>query len=219
MKKLLIATHNQAKIKELSIGLDPLRKKGVKLLTLSDLKIKRDTKETGKTFKENAILKAKFYGDLTGLPSIADDGGLIIPYLNNEPGVKSRRWLGRDATDEELIQHTLLHLRGVNSGDRTAYLQTCICFYYPYVIRHPEFISGSGSKKQMLKQVQHDNSIIIYEEEKIKGYIADKPSPRRVPGFPYRALLIVDKYNKYYFNNTPARREHESQAQGRPRPA
>lgn len=184
IKKLLIATHNPAKIKEISIGLDPLSKKGMKLLTLNDLKINQDTKETGKTFKENSILKAKFYTALTSLPSVADDGGLIIPYLNNEPGVKSKRWLGYDASDEELIQYTLKRLESASKSDRTAYLQTCICFYKPE--QNPQ-VSGNP-----------EGFIIFCEQEKIKGHIAEKPSPRRVPGFPYRALLIVDEFNKYY---------------------
>src|SRR3989344_5109954 len=94
MKTLLIATHNTAKLKELKLGLRDLEKQGVKIITLNDLKISKNPEETGKTFRENAILKAKFYADLTNLPTIADDGGIIIPLLNNEPGVKSRRWLG-----------------------------------------------------------------------------------------------------------------------------
>lgn len=174
IKKLLIATHNPAKIKEISIGLAPLSEKGIKLVTLNDLKINQDVKETGITFKENAILKAKFYAKLTGLPAIADDGGLIIPYLNNEPGIKSKRWLGYDASDEELIRHTLMKLESAGKSDRIAYLQTCICFFHPA------------------------GGIIICEEEKIKGHIAQKPSSKFAPGFPYRALLVVDEFNKYY---------------------
>jgi len=173
-KKILIATFNPAKQKEIEIGLIDLKKRGFLLLSLRDLKIKAKVEETGKTFCENAKLKAKFYAELTGYPTIADDGGLIIPYLNNEPGVKSRRWLGYEASDEELIKHTLLHLRGVKGVDRTAYLQVCLCFYDP------------KTKK------------IISEQEKIKGYIAEKPSGKATDGYPFRALFIVEKFNKYY---------------------
>ena len=185
MKSILIATHNKAKLKEIKQGLSPLKKLSVKIVSLNDLKIKREPKEIGETFKENAILKAKFYGKLINLPTIADDGGLVIPYLNNEPGVKSRRWLGREASDEELINYTLLHLKGVKKADRTAYLETCICFY-SLVSPNPQ-----GSRNP-------EGSVIICEQEKIKGHIAEKPSPRRIEGYPYRALLIIDKFNKYY---------------------
>jgi len=172
--KLLIATHNQAKLKELRLGLKPLEKLKIVLVSLNDLKIDKEPEETGKTFCENAFLKAKYYSDLTGLSIIADDGGLIIPYLNNAPGVKSRRWLGYEASDQKLIQYTLLHLRGVIRTNRIAYLQTCITFYDP------------KTKKS------------FYETEKIKGYIADKPSGKATNGYPFRALFIIDKFNKYY---------------------
>ena len=185
MKTILIATHNQAKLSELKLGLQNLKKLGIKIVSLRDLRIKDEPPETGKTFQENAEIKARFYGDLTKLPVIADDGGLVIPYLNNGPGVKSRRWLGRESTDEELIQHTLVHLKGVKKADRTAYLETCICFYSP-VSSNPQ-----GSRNP-------EGSVIICEQEKIKGFIAAKPSPRRIDGFPYRALFIVSKFNKYY---------------------
>src|SRR3989344_848438 len=184
-KKLLIATHNQAKLNELKLGLENLKKLGIKIVSLNDLNIKDKPLETGKTFQENAEIKARFYGDLTKLPTIADDGGLVIPYLNNGPGVKSRRWLGYEAKDEELINYTLVHLKGVKISDRTAYLETCICFYLP-VSSNPQ-----GSRNP-------EGSVIICEQEKIKGFIAAKPSPRRIDGYPYRALLIIDKFNKYY---------------------
>ena len=183
MKKLLIATENPGKFGEIVKGFQPLINKGLKVFSLKELKIKNRVKETGKTFKENSFLKAKFYSNLTNLPTIADDGGLIIPYLNNGPGVLSRRWPGYTADDDELIDYCLLHLRGVNGADRTAYLVVNLCFFDP------------KTKKR------------FHQEEKIKGYIAQKPSVKRIKGYPYRALFIVDKYNKYYDELTS--KEHE----------
>ena len=175
MKKILIASSNPAKISEIKIGLQKLKDLGIDILTLNDVEVgDKEPDETGKTFQENAIIKAKFYGDKTGLPAIADDGGLIIPYLNNEPGVKSKRWIGRDATDSELIGFCLHNLRGCTGTDRTAYLKTCLCFYNP-----------------VIKQ-------ILTELGKIKGHIAEKSSNRPTHGYPYRAIFIVEKYNKYY---------------------
>lgn len=175
MKKILIATTNPAKLEELKIGLKTLEKQGIKVITLNDVKIgDKKPVETGKTFQENALIKAKFYAYLTHLSVLSDDGGLLIPYLNNEPGVKSRRWLGYEATDKELIKFALFNLRDCTGLKRTAYLETCLCFYNPQI------------KKS------------IYETEKIKGYIAEAPSNRPTNGYPYRALLIVDEFNKYY---------------------
>ena len=183
INKLLLATHNQAKFNELKTGCQILDKQGIKLISLANLKIDQEPVESGKTFKENAKIKAEYYGNLTGLPTIGDDGGLVIPALNNEPGVKSRRWLGYKASDEELINHTLLHLRGANRSDRTAYLQICLCFYQP------------------------KTRITLFSEGKIKGYVAGKPSNKRLKGYPFRSLFIVEKFNKYYDELT--KKEHQ----------
>lgn len=174
MKKLLIATSNQAKLEEIKYGLKELEKENIKLFTLNDVGVEEEPEETGQTFCENAKIKAKSYGDLTNLPTIADDGGLIIPYLNNEPGVKSRRWLGYKASDQELIDYTLKRLKNTSKTQRIAYLQTCICFYL--------------AKK----------NVFMFQKEKIKGYIAEKPSNKPTNGYPFRALFIVEKYQKYY---------------------
>ncbi|MEK7177875.1 MAG: non-canonical purine NTP pyrophosphatase, partial [Patescibacteria group bacterium] len=170
----LIASTNPGKITEIKIGLHELKKQGIKILTLTDVGVEKDPEETGKTFQENAVLKARYYGTLTNLPTIADDGGLIIPFLNNEPGIKSKRWMEREATDLELIGHTLHNLRGCTGKKRIAYLQTCLCFYDPRTEQ------------------------TLTEQEKIKGHISEKASNRPTNGYPYRALFIVEKYNKYY---------------------
>lgn len=182
MKKILIATHNQAKLIELKMGFSKLENIGIKILTLTDVGIDKDPEETGKTFQENAELKARYYAGLTNLPTIADDGGIMIPYLNNEPGIKSKRWMGREATDEELIAFTLSRLHGSTGLKRTAYIKTCLAFFTP------------GGQ-------------IFFEEEQIKGHIAEKSSNRSTDGYPYRALFMVEKYNKYYDELTE--KEHQ----------
>ena len=179
MKRLLIATHNPAKLEEIKIGLKKLEEQGVRLLSLNDVGVEKEPEETGATFQENSEIKARFYGSLTDLPTIADDGGLIIPYLGGGPGVKSRRWPGYEASDEELIQHTLLHLRGVRGIGRTAYLETCVSFFDP------------------------ETNGVFSEQEKIKGYIAEKPTKKPTNGYPFRALFIVPKLKKYYDELTP----------------
>ena len=174
MKKILIATTNQAKLEEIKNGLKSLLKQKINLLTLTDVGVEEKPEEKGGTFCENAKIKAEFFAKKTGLPTLADDGGLIIPYLNNEPGVKSRRWLGYEASDEELINYTLERLKNVPKQNRVAYLQVCLCFLNP------------------------KNKKIFFEEEKIEGFIAEKPSNKATFGYPYRALFIVKKFNKYY---------------------
>jgi len=183
MKKILIATSNKAKSEEIKNSLKSLLKKNIKLLTLNDVRVEEKPEEFGKTFCENAKIKAKFYAEKTNLPTLSDDGGLIIPYLNNEPGVRSRRWLGYEATDEELINYTLERLKNVPEKNRFAYLQACLCFFNP------------------------KNQQILFEEESVKGFITEKPSGKATFGYPFRALFIVEKFNKYYDELTA--KEHQ----------
>jgi len=175
MKKILIASSNPGKIKEIKKGLEKLEKMGFEILTLNQINTGKDEpEETGDTFQKNAFIKAKFYADLTQLPSLSDDGGLIIPYLNNEPGVKSRRWLGYVASDEELVKYTLLKLKGCQGAERNAYLKVCLCFYDP------------KTKKA------------LYNSRKILGHIVERSKITPTKGYPYRAIFVVEKYNKLY---------------------
>lgn len=187
ISKILIATANPAKIKEIKEGLKELEDYKIKILTLKDFRIKDKPKETGKTFCENAKIKAKFYGKLTKCPTISDDAGLIIPFLNNEPGVKSRLWLGYEASDQELIDYTLKRLSSAKNNQRRAYLQTCLCFYFP--------------------DFEENKELFFYAEEKIEGWIAEKPSRFFTVGYPFRAIFIVKKFKKYYDELT--QKEHQ----------
>src|SRR5260370_36590648 len=101
MQKILIATTNKGKITEISKFLSEMLP-ALQILSLKDVGIEVDVEETGKTYLENSQLKAIFYAKLSGFPAISDDGGLEISALGGAPGIKSRRWLGYAATDEEI---------------------------------------------------------------------------------------------------------------------
>lgn len=174
MKQLLIATHNPAKKKELKGGFSPLVQSGIKLLFLDDIKIANDPEETGKTFKENARLKAHYFASLSNAPTVADDGGIEIDALKGEPGVHSKRWLGKDATDAELIQHTIKMLKNIDPQKRTAQFTVCLFYYNPLT--------------------KYESSVT----QSLTGHIALVPSGLAKEGFPYRALFIANPYNVYY---------------------
>ena len=87
IKEILIGTHNKGKIKEISYLLN----KKIKKITPFDLNIK-SPKETGKTFKANSVLKAKYFFNKSKIVTISDDSGLCINCLNNRPGIYSARW-------------------------------------------------------------------------------------------------------------------------------
>lgn len=110
MKTYLLATTNEGKAVEMREGLHGLE---IALMTLTDLSDPIDPPhETGDTFEENAIQKAQYYFDKTGIPSVADDSGIHIDALNGELGVHTRRWgAGPDANDEEWIKYFLDRMR------------------------------------------------------------------------------------------------------------
>lgn len=88
INKILVATGNKGKMIEISKLLDQI---GISAVPATDFALK-EPEESGKTFEENSIIKAKYYGDATNLISLADDSGLCIEDLNNDPGVFSARW-------------------------------------------------------------------------------------------------------------------------------
>lgn len=91
-KKLLIASNNPGKVKEISSLLSPF---GIEVISATDFNIK-EPEETGVTFAQNALLKAQYYGKLTSLPALSDDSGLCIEALDGFPGVYSARFAGED---------------------------------------------------------------------------------------------------------------------------
>ena len=117
-KKLLIATHNQGKVREYRDLLDGLP---FDLLSLDDLGITEDVAETGATFRENAWLKAHSYSRLGQMLTLSDDSGLEVDALGGEPGVHSARY-GGDAcrSDEDRVKLLLSNLAGTPWQRRTA---------------------------------------------------------------------------------------------------
>lgn len=103
--KLLLATTNPGKVKEIGESLAGL---SLELLAASDFAKIDPPEETGSTYADNAVLKARHFYTATGLPTIADDSGIVVEALANELGVQTRRWgAGPEATDEEWISFFL----------------------------------------------------------------------------------------------------------------
>ena len=117
MKKIIFATQNEGKVKEIKKILEGLP---VEVLTMGEAGIDIDIEETGKTFKENAIIKAEALKEYSDAIILADDSGLEIDYLNKEPGVYSARYLGKDTSYEVKNQAILDRLKDVPKEDRTA---------------------------------------------------------------------------------------------------
>jgi XTP/dITP diphosphohydrolase len=182
MKKLLIATTNPAKLAEIKEFLSDLP---IECVGLKDIGIVQVVEETGATFEENAILKARVYREISGLPTIADDGGLEIDALNGEPGVHSHRWIhtDREDTDEELIEYTINKMKGLPEDKRGAQLRLVLALVLP-------------------------DGEIHTSEGVIRGIIAEQPSSYRRIGFPYRSLLYLPEIKKFYNHDELAKEVH-----------
>ena len=125
----LIATHNKKKREELHRILSPLGisvfldfEKGIEL---------SDVEETGETFSENALLKARAGCKESGLPCIADDSGLMVDALDGRPGVYSARYMGEDTPYDEKMAHLVKELENVPEEKRTARFVSCAAVVFP----------------------------------------------------------------------------------------
>lgn len=119
-----MASSNPGKLREINQILGDL---GVKVLPQSDFDVP-DAEETGLSFVENAILKARHAAQLTGLPAIADDSGLEVDALKGAPGIYSARFSGPGATDEKNLQKLLKELKDVPENERSARFQCLMVF-------------------------------------------------------------------------------------------
>jgi XTP/dITP diphosphohydrolase len=176
MRRLLIATTNPAKLAEYRLILRDISA-DLELVSLADLKISEIPEETGATFTDNALLKARFYFDRARMPTLADDGGLEIDALGGEPGVRSHRWLGsgRDDSDDALVAEVIRRMKDVEAARRSARLRATIALIY----------EENGAIREKIAQAA------------IEGVIAERAYAEIRAGFPYRAVLVIPGRNCY----------------------
>ena len=124
--KFVLATHNPGKLKEMA---DILSSLGVEVVSPSDLGVDVEVEETGATFAENAMLKARAICEASGLPAIADDSGLCVDALNGGPGVYSARYGGEGLDDAGRTRLLLENMRGQTT--RAAHFACAIACVFP----------------------------------------------------------------------------------------
>ena len=122
--RVVLASANPGKVRELTALLGPL---GFDLVPQTDLGVESPA-ETGATFVENALLKARHAARISRLPALADDSGIEVDALGGRPGVLSARYAGESAGDRENLEKLLMELRGVPPERRTARYQCVIVF-------------------------------------------------------------------------------------------
>ena len=127
-RRLLIATNNAGKLREYRLLL-----KGIPFAVVSpaETDLTLDIAETGKTFEENARLKAKAFAAASGLLALADDSGLEVDALGGEPGIMSARYAGENASDADRVGYLLSKLNGVAWEKRAARFRCVIAIARP----------------------------------------------------------------------------------------
>ncbi|MDP6877298.1 MAG: XTP/dITP diphosphatase [Candidatus Marinimicrobia bacterium] len=123
--KIILATHNRDKEKELQKSLEGLN---VEICSLFDFPNIGEIEETGTTLLENSLLKARTVFDITGIPTIADDTGLEVDYLDGAPGVYSARYAGNNVSYQDNVDKLLIELDGVPHERRTARFRTVVTY-------------------------------------------------------------------------------------------
>lgn len=128
MKKIIFATGNMGKMKEIR---EILKDLDAEVLSMKEAGVEADIVEDGKTFEENAVIKAKTICELTGEIALADDSGLEIDYLNKEPGIYSARYMGEDTSYRIKNANLIERLEGVPDEKRTARFVCAIAAAFP----------------------------------------------------------------------------------------
>ncbi|MBQ1599479.1 MAG: RdgB/HAM1 family non-canonical purine NTP pyrophosphatase [Bifidobacterium sp.] len=166
--KIVVATHNEGKLVEIRNILNEqlsAAAQGIELVSAGSLDL-ADPAETGVTFEENALLKARFVAGAIGLPAIADDSGLIVDVMGNAPGILSARWSGTHGDDEANNRLLLAQIEDIPDDDRTARFRCAAALVVPVesdgdglgefhetvalgempgtILRHPHGMNGFG---------------------------------------------------------------------------
>ncbi len=166
MKRIIFATSNEGKLKEIRLI---MADSGYEVVSLKEAGISADIEENGTTFEENAIIKASTIAKLTGELAMADDSGLEVDYMDKAPGIYSARFLGEDTSYDIKNNYILDKLKGVPQEQRTARFVCAIAL-------------SDGKEKTITKRAT------------IEGYIGYEI--RGENGFGYDPIFMVPEYNK-----------------------
>ena len=191
--KLVLGTSNPGKLEELRAL---LRDVPFELVSLAGASIEHEVEETGATFEENATLKAETYCRLSGLPVLADDSGLEVDALGGEPGVRSSRYAGQEATDAQRIEYLLGRLAETPLDGRQARFRCVVAIAWP------------------LRQAQGglEEPVELHSGE-CPGQIIDEP--RGAFGFGYDPVFLLPELGKTMAELSPEEKNgvsHRSRA-------
>lgn len=152
MKQVVLASGNKGKVREINeilAGLD------IKVVPQTEFDVP-EAEETGLTFVENAILKARNAAEHTGLPAIADDSGLEVDALKGAPGIYSARYAGAGASDRANLEKLLQAMEGIEDAERTARFQ-CLMVYMDHAADPTPVICQGAWEGRIAHQPQGEN--------------------------------------------------------------
>ena len=178
INKLLIGTNNKGKLREIR----SLLPKSIKIHSTSEFNLKSPV-ENGNTFKENSLIKSKYFSKKTGLVCLADDSGLEIDFLDKKPGIYSARWGGRDSDFNKAIKRVYRELSKKDKNWRKKKIKA-------------RFICALS--------ISYLNKKIACVLGKVEGYISDKP--RGQNGFGYDPIFIPLKKRKTFGEMKPSQK-------------
>jgi len=194
IKKILIGTNNKGKLKEIR-GLLP---KNIKTQSISELKIK-SPRENGKTFKENSLIKSKYFSKITNLMCLADDSGLEIDILNKRPGIYSSRWGGRNSDFGKAIKKVYRELNKKNKDWKKRKIKAqfvcalSICYLNKKIACVIGSVEGSISEKPKGKNGFGYDPIFI-PKNKNKTFGEMRPSQKYKLDHRYKAFKKIKKF-------------------------
>jgi len=152
MSKLVLATGNQGKVKEMASLLADF---GFEVVAQSEYQVS-EVAETGTTFIENAIIKARHAAQETGLPAIADDSGLEVDFLQGAPGIYSARYAGEGASDQQNLEKLLEAMKDAPEGKRTARFH-CVLVLMRHAGDPTPIVCHGKWEGEILPQAQGEN--------------------------------------------------------------
>lgn len=192
--KMILATNNQGKVKEFKAIL-----KEHDIYSLKDCDIKIDVEENGNSFQENALIKARTISDLTGEFTIADDSGLIVDCLENEPGIYSARYAGEHGSDQDNIDKLLKRLE--KEIDLSARFIAAIAGVFP---DDREFVTLGECKGEIIRDMRGNNGFgydpIFYVPEYQKTFAELEPEIKNKISHRSMALKNFEKELAKYIN-------------------
>ncbi len=151
MKKIILASNNKGKIREFNAMLDGI----FKVVSMQDMQVE-EVPETGLTFVENALIKARNASEQSGLPALADDSGIVIDALNGEPGIYSARYAGNHGDDEANTQKLLDEMSKIPDDKRTGRFW-CAIVYVEHATDPTPIIIQRGWEGEILRKQVGEN--------------------------------------------------------------